>query len=220
MNFTFTLPYSNITVWSIKMYPNAASTWSNMTGIGCSSAYVTHFNSQKGSNNVLIVSDDWIDFTFNSMGVFVATDVTPFQIQACYNDLNGVNTCVDVCPDDCNGNGFCDVGLGSCKCSGDYTGNNCVLECGKDCQSFLKRVFGSIIVGLLVVCLIPVVVLALAIGGCVWCCRRRHHHHHSYTHVQSTIPYQATPYQQQPTTYQQGTPYQQQPPSYQQTPKV
>eukprot|EP01113_Clastostelium_recurvatum_P009550 TRINITY_DN14606_c0_g1_i1.p1 TRINITY_DN14606_c0_g1~~TRINITY_DN14606_c0_g1_i1.p1 ORF type:complete len:104 (+),score=2.90 TRINITY_DN14606_c0_g1_i1:27-338(+) len=102
--------------------------------------------------------------------------------------------CDSVCTNACSTSGWCDVSAKTCSCDSGWSGGDCAT-CDV-CNTVAKYLFGSLAICLLVTCALPILVVSVSIGLCVYCCRRRGHHHHHHTVVVPGQPYQ--PYQPMP----------------------
>jgi len=120
----------------------------------------------------------------NVMGGQVIVTVTDslyssngFTVRVCQN------TCPQVCPSDCSGNGLCHVSNATCACNIGFTGDDCA-HCPA-CEKFLGFLIGSIALTAFILIGIPIIICCCCVGWIAYCCccRKKHHHHHHYNPI-------------------------------------
>jgi len=99
-----------------------------------------------------------------------------------------VGDCSDTCPSDCSSNGLCMGNSSTCVCDAGYVKDDC-SKCD-NCRWWLE-LGGSIVLGIFVIFIVPVLLFTACVVGCIYCCCSRHNRHYD---VVREVPYIQTPY--------------------------
>jgi len=158
----------------------------------------TSYNYTAKNNGINSVSISILPPSTGNYILYVEAGGGSYAIQACNED-----DCEGECEKDCSGNGYCDTASNKCVCTKLWSGDACdrCASCdhasGGNGSKFL--IFGSLIISIIVLGVIPFVVLCLATAAIIaYILHNRRKKHHVQPVLVYQNPYQRIPQPQYP----------------------